>query len=779
VADYEHLHLVRLPEQLERRKRRGFGVTTSRDHRQHSTIVRNQLDAAIAVQQRRRPAATFVNPALILRVQVTGAFAEEDWERLGLTVLSRDEEKSLLLFASDIELRQFHERISAYEAGPRPGEDNAPYAGFMSNIESVGSIQAVDRIGDRFKAEGYVDPASFFGDELVSLDVELWHLGPRGLRLHKVEELSEYVRRLGGEALDSYVGPSLTLVRVRVRRATIGLLLEVEEVAIVDLPPQPDLATEEILDLTIADLPATVDAAADTPVIGIIDSGINAHPLMEGAIVGAVGVPDHLGAADDWGHGTRVGGVAVFGDLRAQLEAGQLVRGARLCSAKVVNDRGDFDDRTLVPTQMRAAISRLHGEFGCRIFVISLADRRKVYDGGKVGPWAAALDELARDLNVLIVVSAGNRHPRGGTRLEEAITAYPEYLLEASNRLYEPAAAVNVLTVGSLAHANGLDAERGADVRVRPIAERLEPSPFTRAGPGVRNGLKPDLVDFGGTMVYDPVVMRLLEGKELPAAGLLTLNHIAAAQLFVGASGTSYAAPMVAFKAAQLLRVVPNASANLLRALLACGAEVPAEAIRRLSALSSEEVANVCGRGYVDAHRAAYSQDNRVVLVAEDELPLDHFAIYEIPIPPEYQQERGDRMIRVTLAYDPPVRHSRTDYTGVGMNFRLFRGCESALLFEHFRRREQEEGRFPEIENRYGCKLVPTPTVRERSTLQSATVIYKRDLSQYGDRYYLVVRCERAWASEDTSHQRFAVAVELSHRAEIRLYDRLRVRVPA
>ena len=43
------------------------------------------------------------------------------------------------------------------------------------------------------------------------------------------------------------------------------------------------------------------------------------------------------------GRGTRVRGVALFGDLRAQLEAGQLARTARLAVAKVINDRGGFD----------------------------------------------------------------------------------------------------------------------------------------------------------------------------------------------------------------------------------------------------------------------------------------------------------------------------------------------------------------------------------------------------------------------------------------------------
>lgn len=131
----------------------------------------------------------------------------------------------------------------------------------------------------------------------------------------------------------------------------------------------------------------------------------------------------------------------------------------------------------------------------------------------------------------------------------------------------------------------------------------------------------------------------------------------------------------------------------------------------------------------------------------------------------------------MTLAYDPPVRHTRRDYVGNSLNFRLIRGCDPDLIFEHFRRRVvSEEGRFPEMENRFNCSLIPSPTVREKSTLQSATATFSRDITRYGDAYYLVVRCASGWAAE-AMRQAFAVVVEIAHEAEIQLYERLRQRV--
>ncbi|WP_330447955.1 hypothetical protein FLP41_03445 (plasmid) [Paracoccus marcusii] len=39
----------------------------------------------------------------------------------------------------------------------------------------------------------------------------------------------------------------------------------------------------------------------------------------------------------------------------------------------------------------------------------------------------------------------------------------------------------------------------------------------------------------------------------------------------------------------------------------------------------------------VDTLRAAYSDDHRVILYAEDHLSINHFAVYRVPVPPEFQ----------------------------------------------------------------------------------------------------------------------------------------------
>ena len=215
-----------------------------------------------------------------------------------------------------------------------------------------------DRIGMRLRQDGFTTPEDFEPEHLYLLDIELWDFGRREARTHKLDEIANYIETHGGEALDRYVGPSISMLRARITGDVARTLLgSVEQIAEIDLPPRPDVGAAEALELELADLPPVNEVPDDAPLIGVIDSGVNAHPLLEDVLVGAIGVPEYLGTADEYGHGTRVSGIALFGDVRRQLATDELVRVARLVSAKVVNGRGAFDERSLVPSQMREALT--------------------------------------------------------------------------------------------------------------------------------------------------------------------------------------------------------------------------------------------------------------------------------------------------------------------------------------------------------------------------------------------------------------------------------------
>lgn len=116
--------------------------------------------------------------------------------------------------------------------------------------------------------------------------------------------------------------------------------------------------------------------------------------------------------------------------------------------------------------------------------------------------WAAEVDQLCNERDVLIVQSAGNL-PIQGTApfigIVDHLTAgreYPQYLYESAARVANPGQSLQALTVGSVAYDV---AESGA---WRTFATQTDaPSAFSRTGPGIWNVIKPEVVTYGGDAV--------------------------------------------------------------------------------------------------------------------------------------------------------------------------------------------------------------------------------------------------------------------------------------
>jgi hypothetical protein len=294
----------------------------------------------------------------------------------------------------------------------------------------------------------------------------------------------------------------------------------------------------------------------------------------------------------------------------------------------------------------------------------------------------------------------------------------------------------------------------------------------------VNKSIKPDFVDYGGTAVFDGPTQRLIQGAGRDAAGILSANAKYLDRLFASGSGTSFAAPLLAYKAALVRDAYPEASANLTRALLAIGADPPDAGLARIGGDDPDLVHRVFGYGLVDVERSLVSDDNRVVLVAEDTLGLDRFAVYEVPIIEAWRITPGERHVRVSLAFDPPVRSSRIDYAGVDMSFDLLRGVTPEEVFDGYRKWEKKLDGDPfRLKPSRKVDLAPNLTRRSNSALQCATFVASRASSRPDESWYLVVRCEGKWALGIEAAQRYAVAVELRHSAEIPLHARLRQRL--
>ena len=726
---------------------------------------------------------------------VAGTSIEALTERrqdVGLTIVSIEPDKAVVAFREDGDLTEFRRALGQYQRGPRINpRTQRPFASTKWDVfeyveaDQMRSWSKADRIGPRLRELAGDEAQRLERNRLYVVDVELWHRGTQALAAGDLDELAQVVdhnHATDERILDQYAGESICLAKVAVRGDKLSRLLELPIVAEVDLPPVPIFDPIQAHRTTRRSFPAPPRPEPDGPRLCILDSGITSnHPLLAANVGHAEAIlTADTDPSDQHGHGTMVGGLAVFGNVRACYETGSFASPVTLYSARVLNDHNEFDEERLIINQMRAAIEVFVGPpYDCRVFNLSLGAQTSAFENGNLRQtlWAEALDNLARELKVLLVVAAGNNPAARAGRPDEAesvLGSYPAMILEPEARISDPGTAALAITAGSLVEHDTPGVRHGVDRNdiVRPVAQRNQPSPFTRTGPGVAGAIKPEFVDYGGNLVFSGMLNLRRINKE-PGTAVMSFSREPLQRLFAYEVGSSFASPRIARIAAivwhrlrsQLGR---DPDPNLVRAVLATAAIVPEEAHDCLTLVHDHAVVKACGYGRLDEELASESADRRVTLIAQGSVQLDHFVIYEVPIPPEFMAAQGSKRITVGLAFDPPVRRRRQEYLGVHMNFYLIRGKTLNEVINAYRAVGPHEGSDAAIQG--ACKLtfVPPPQprgggyVRSKSTLQQGVHVFKRKGGrEYGDVYYLVVRAERKWALAEIETQDYGVAVTL------------------
>ncbi|GLB59180.1 S8 family peptidase [Cytobacillus sp. NCCP-133] len=768
MTEFNNLPLVRIDVEYDRRKH-GFGNASSRNYNTHATKINN--DVVELLNETKKNETKGLNPELILKISYANKIQADELRKCDLEVIGEDSNNALILFASDKELTEFRARLAQYQNGPKEGNKHPSYNQVFANIETVSTLTPQDRIGPK------LSKIEIKNNDTYWVDIELWHLGSRQLCNEKIEEVRKIILTNQGRVTDNYIGKSIVVLRANLTGELVKILLEDSIVRLIDIPPKPYFNPREISNLTIDSFPEVIPPDPESTGVCVIDSGVmEGHPMIGPALGDSVSFPTEIGEpTDKEGHGTKVSGLALYGDVLKCINDGVFKPQARLFSARVTNEYNSFDDEKLITTQMRDAINYFYHEYGCRIFNISLGDSEKPYVEGKQTYWAATLDELIRELDIVVIVSAGNYFYDGEIE-ENVLSEYPTYLFDEKARIIDPASAALAITVGSYCAfesgptVNLFRKETRVDARV--IGKENHPSPFTRTGPGVQGSIKPELCEYGGNLIFDGLIGRINVDRAL---SVVSTSKELPNELFTTDIGTSFAAPVSTYKASRILNVFKGASANLVRAILVHSAEYP-KGID--DTFTEDELLKMYGYGVAQVERFLTSNNQRVTLFAETTIELDKFHIFEVPIPKDFNEVRGKRFICATLAFDPPTRHTRLDYLGITMSYRLIRGKGIDEVVNFFKPKNQVDTDLDErVPSANNCKLIPTPTVREKCTVQKSTFTASNPLD-YGDTYYLVVRCESKWATEEVSPQKYALVVTLEHtKEEVDLYTEISQRV--
>jgi Subtilase family len=802
TRDLEHFALPTSHGAVPRQRHGGGGVVT-RNRAEHGARLVGQTNAlSTALQQRIDGYPAGVDPQLLFRIRLapTASLSEDQLRALQLRLVAVDPGGVLVVFPDRRTLDELRSRLQQY-AGIVEGHAYS----YLTGVEAIEELAREDRFGRRL--------AAIWPPELtIPLDVELWHPGTR----EGARELVARIHRLAEthplRITDEYVGSTVCVLRVHAGTQGIELMLGLDFVREVETISPPAFDVREVVSIGRVEVAPLIDVALDGLVgVVVIDSGVaEGHPLLAPVLLDAqsfLGGSSSDVDAETPGHGTGVAGIAVYGDVGAAIRTREFRPEASLFSARVLDDRCHYDEDRLAESQLREVVEYFVGHYeAARVFNLSLGNSNRPYRPRSYqSRLAAVVDELAvefRDRRILFVISSGNL-PVGPTHpFDEIRDQYPRYLLDSpEGGVLDPATSAISLTVGGISYGLGRGDHGDYRLGLAVGGEEGWPSPFTRVGLGVDGAIKPDVVDYAGASRIGVGGLWAQPGN----AGVPTTNRDFAppeGQLFRTVAGTSYAAPRVSNLAAHLCREFPNASANLIRALIVQSAEVPLDRPNAINELPEwdADVLRLYGHGQPSYDRARYSERSEVLLLADEVIALDHFCLYEVPpLPANYVEARGRGRLTVTLAFDPPTRPTRGDsYLGVVMQYQLFKNVTADQVREAIRNwtrddldQLDDDDRRPTLGDiaRHRLAMKPGSQLRKKGTAQKSSCFVSHRGWQYdGGPMTLAVICERKWAPTEVTEQPYAVIVSIGHNnpdvdvhaavaQRARVYQRVRVRV--
>lgn len=372
------------------------------------------------------------------------------------------------------------------------------------------------------------------------------------------------------------------------------------------------------------------------PRMGVIDGGIS--PALNDWVVDRWNLLD---ASDvNHQHGTFIGGLAVAGSTLNGNEICSEPDGVELVDVAVYPDeRNTLAFSSYYPDgvaqffdEIEYAIADAKARQGVRVFNMSLNVQHPAQPD-RYSAFAARADQIAEANDAILFISSGNTAPQD---------LRPEWPTDETQALVNLASARND---GLLVPSESIRNVAVAALNPPDLPNSLAnaPSRYSRRGPGLRAGVKPDLAHFGGS------------GSPQSPLGHGLFSILPDGSLTDGC-GTSYAAPLVAKTAAALEHSIEGTvSRETLIGLLLHHAQIP-ELLR--SRTLRGVARDLVGFGKPpSAAEILQGDDYQITLVFASRLRRDQQIAFNFAWPASLVGPNGTcrGSARLTLVSTPPI----------------------------------------------------------------------------------------------------------------------------
>lgn len=604
----------------------------------------------------------------------------------------------------------------------------------------------------------------------------------------RVNELHTFIQHYGGEIISGMISdparqdelgmvfPDSTQVRVKMNGEGFrDLILNFAHLFEATLPPELQRETSQ-RPANQEEPDFVVNAPQnEAPTVCVIDSGIQEeHRWLQPAIdavssrcfLPGVAADDVADYVEQQGHGTRVAGAVLYPNEIPV--AGEVEPVAWIQNARVLNADNKLPDALTPEKYLQQVVAHFHvAPRFTKIFNHSI-NANVPCPKQRMTSWAAKLDQISHEQEVLFIQSAGNQDRLGnGDEANTGLSAHlnagrqpPAHQLEASMRVANPAQSLHSLTVGSVSNTVFED----ADTRSFAVGEH-HPSGFSRAGYGEPwSVVKPEVVEIGGDLVYSKNPPTNVRPHKEVAIELLNSTMHSAPAFSKDGVGTSFAAPKVAHIAAHIQNLFPAASPLLYRALIVQSARWPGWAEQEAN---KDKVLKLIGYGVPSLERATFNSEERVTLITPDAelLPSKKLHLYTIKIPEELRNAALEARIRidVTLAYTALPRRTRARRTTYLETWLDWETSKLGEPMETFLERMQNGGasahkEFPWVLHKREDWGEAQETTRNRGSVQKDWAYF--DSYNLPEEFAIAVRSHIGWNHlEGVGSARYCLAV--------------------